>query len=54
MFVDALAAADAPLDISSRLGDPARYVHLTDTILHQIRQSTNAVGPYGLALSPAN
>jgi len=54
MFGDALAAADGPLGLSSRLDDPARYVHLTDTILHQIRQSTNAVGPYGLALGPAH
>ena len=48
MFGDALLAADGYLGLSSRVDDPGRYVHLTDTILHQIRQSTNEVGPYCL------
>jgi deoxynucleoside triphosphate triphosphohydrolase SAMHD1 len=47
MFGDALLAANGHLGLSSRVDDPGRYVHLTDTILHQIRQSTNEVGPYG-------
>ena len=48
MFGDALLAADGHLGLSSRLDEPGRYVHLTDTILHQIRQSTNEVRPYVL------
>ena len=39
MFGDALLAANGHLGLSSRVNDPGRYVHLTDTILHQIRQS---------------
>lgn len=50
MFGDALIAANGYLGLSSRIDDPGRYVHLTDTILHQIRQSTNEVGPYGLIM----
>jgi hypothetical protein len=52
MFGDALLAADGYLGLSSRVDDPGRYVHLTDTILHQIRQSTNEVGPYGPISGP--
>ena len=52
MFGDALLAADGHLGLSSRLDEPGRYVHLTDTILHQIRQSTNEVGPYVLIVGP--
>lgn len=48
MFGDALLAADGYLGLSSRVDDPGRYMYLTDTILHQIRQSTNEVSPYGL------
>lgn len=48
MFGDALLAANGHLGLSSRVDDPSRYVHLTDTILHQIRQSTNEVDPYVL------
>ena len=50
MFGDALLAANGHLGLSSRVDDPGRYVHLTDTILHQIRQSTNEVGPYCLIM----
>lgn len=50
MFGDALLAANGHLGLSSRVDDPGRYVHLTDTILHQIRQSTNEVDPYGLVM----
>ena len=50
MFGDALFAADGHLGLSSRVDEPGRYVHLTDTILHQIRQSTNEVGPYVLIM----
>lgn len=52
MFGDALLAADGHLGLSSRVDEPGRYVHLTDTILHQIRQSTNEVGPYFLIVKP--
>ena len=52
MFGDALLAADGHLGLSSRVDEPGRYVHLTDTILHQIRQSTNEVGPYVLIVGP--
>ena len=52
MFGDALLAADGHLGLSSRVDEPGRYVHLTDTILHQIRQSTNEVGAYVLVMGP--
>ena len=39
MVVDALLAADPILDISSRIFDPERYLHLTDSILEQIECS---------------
>jgi len=52
MFGDALLAANGHLGLSSRVDDPGRYVHLTDTILHQIRQSTNEVGLLVLSWDP--
>lgn len=40
MIVDALLAADAYLDLSSRIYDPARFTYLSDDILLEVERST--------------
>jgi HD superfamily phosphohydrolase len=43
MLVDALLAAEPHLRIAGRIRDPARFLHLTDSIMDRIQESTEPV-----------
>jgi hypothetical protein len=43
MIVDALMAAEDYLKIAERIHDPRKYVHLTDSIMDRIQESTEPV-----------